>query len=139
MSVFLDISAALDGRLNTMTGKPAVSWENVSYTPVNGTLYIRPTLLAGDTNQASLGDSGTDQNIGIYQLDVFAPAGTGKGAAIVMADTIANQFKRGTVLTYSGVTVRVKNASRQAAINNADGWYQVPVVVTYISYTQPRT
>ena len=139
MSVFLDISAALDSNLNSMVGKPPIAWENSGYEPTVGTLYARPTLIAGESTQATLGDSGTDMNIGIYQVDVFAEAGQGKNEALVMADLIADQFKRGTVLTYNSRTVRVNNVSRQAGINNADGWYQVIVEVNYISFTQPRT
>lgn len=139
MSVYLDISAALDSNLNSMSGKPPIAWENVAYEPTPGTLFARPTLIPGDTTQASLGTSGTDENIGIYQIDIFAEAGQGKNEAVVMADTIADQFKRGTYLTYNSRTVRIVNASRQAMINNADGWAQLPVVITYISFTEPRT
>lgn len=139
MSVFLDISAALDSRLNTMTSLPPVAWENKSYDPTLGTLYLRPTLIPADTIQATLGDSGTDQNSGIYQIDVFAEAGQGKNAAVVMADNIASHFKRGTDLTYNSRTVRIRSVSRQVAVNNADGWYQIPIEINYIAFTEART
>jgi len=138
MSVFLDISAALDYQLSIMAGLPPVAWENKTYDPVIGTLYVRPTLLPGETTQATLGAQGEDQNIGIYQVDVFAPAGTGKNAAIVMADTIANHFKRGSDLVYNGRTVRIRNVSRLVGTNNADGWYQIPIEILYISFTTAR-
>jgi len=139
MSIFVDISAALESHLNDMVGKPPVAWENFEYEPEIGTLYIRPTLIAGDVNQASLGDAGQDMNIGIYQIDVFSKAGQGKKEALEMADTIADQFKRGTDLTYNGRNVRIRSVSRQAAINNADGWYQIILEISYISYTEART
>lgn len=138
MSVFLDISAALDSNLNSMTGLPPVAWENRKYTPVMGTLYLRPTLLSGDTVQSTLGDSGTDMNVGIYQVDVFAEAGKGKNAALVMADKVADQFKRGTDLAYNSRKVRVRNVSRRVGVNNTEGWYQVIVEVSYISFTEAR-
>lgn len=138
MSVFLDISAALDSNLNSMSSLPPVAWENRDYTPVVGTLYLRPTLIAGETVQATLGDSGTDNNTGIYQIDVFAESGKGKNEAVVMADLIADQFKRGSDLIYNGRTVRTRNVSRQVGISNADGWYQVIVEVSYISFTEAR-
>ena len=139
MSVFLDISAALDTNLNAMVGKPPIAWENTSYEPVVGTLYARPTLIAGDVTQSTLGDSGTDMNLGIYQIDVFSEAGKGKNEAIVMADLIADQFKRGTNLVYNSRTVRINSASRQVGINNADGWYQIIVEISYVSFTEART
>ena len=138
MSVFVDISAALSGHLETMVGLPPVSGENFEYAPVLGTLYIRETLLPAGSTQATLGDSGLDMNLGIYQIDVFAQAGEGKKAALEMADTIANHFKRGTDLTYNGRVVTITKVSRQVAANSAEGWYQIPLDVSYKSFTQAR-
>lgn len=139
MSVFLDISYTLNARLNAMASLPPVAWENSNeYKPVIGTLYLRPTVIPGDVFQSSLGENGQDQNVGIYQIDVFAESGEGYNDAIVMADLIANHFKRGTTLTYNNRTVRIRNTSRQVGINSNDGWYQVPVEIPYISFTTPR-
>lgn len=138
MSVFLDISAALDGQLNTMVGLPPVAWENVTYEPVMGTLYLRPTNIPGDTTQATMGDSGQDFTIGIYQVDVFAPSGGGKNSAVVMADLVADQFKRGSDLTYNTRVVTVTSARRGVA-SQEDGWYMLPVEIVYKSFTTART
>ena len=138
MSVFLDISAALDAHLNTMVGLPPVAWENRSYTPVVGTLYVRPTNLQGVTVASSQSASkGQDVTIGVYQIDVFAEAGEGKNDAVTMADTIADQFKMDTELTYNSRLVRVASVSRGAA-NTDDGWYQIPVEVVYNAYSARR-
>ena len=138
MSVFTDISAALDGRLNTLADSPPVAWENKEYTPTKSTLYLRPTNLAGSTTQSSLGTSGEDMNEGVYQVDVFAPAGRGKKAANDAADGVADHFKRGTDLTYNGRTVRVRSVSRGAG-RNSNGWYQIPVIINYYAITAART
>ena len=138
MSVFTDIGAALDDNLNGMTGKPPIAWENVPYTPVTGTLYARATNLFGDTNQSSLGTTGEDETNGVYQVDVFSQAGKGKSEANNMADRIADQFKRGTDLTYNGLTVRVRSASRGAA-RTSEGWYHIPVIINYYAITQARS
>ncbi len=138
MSVFLDISAALDGQLNTMPSLPPVAWENKTYEPILGTLYLRATNIQGDTTQGSLGTNGEDLTIGVYQVDVFAPAGEGKNEALVMADNIANHFKRGTDLTYNSRVVTVTSAQR-GPTNQADGWFQIPVEIIYRAYTQART
>ena len=138
MSVFNDISTALDTRLSVMTGLPPVAWENVEYEPVVGTLYLRPTNISGDTNQATLGTSGQDMTIGIYQVDVIAQAGRGKSTALLMADKVANQFKRGTDLTSNGRVVTV--VSVQRAVSSQDsGWYIIPVEIIYKSFTDART
>ena len=134
----MDISAALDAHLNTMVGLPPVAWENRSYTPVVGTLYVRPTNLQGVTIASSQSASkGQDVTIGVYQIDVFAEAGEGKNDAVTMADTIADQFKMDTELTYNSRLVRVASVSRGTA-NTADGWYQIPVEIVYNAYSARR-
>jgi len=138
MSVFYNIGYALDYQLKNMGSVPPIAWENKIYKPIKGTLYLRATNMTGDATQAGLGDSGEDENLGVYQVDVFAPADKGKKAALQMADLVANRFKRGTDLTYSGTTVRISSVNREAALT-VDGWYHIPVNINYYSITQPRT
>jgi len=105
MTAFVDISTALDERLDAMAGKPSVSWENRTFTPVIGETYIRPTLLPGETVPDTIGSAGSDLNVGIYQIDIFSEACKGKKALIEMMDKIALQFKHGTKLTSNAVIV----------------------------------
>ena len=137
MSVFADIDSALDARLNTLASPPPVAWENKTYEPSMGTLYLRPTSLPGESKQATLGDNGTDENVGVYQVDVFAKLGLGKKAAIVQADLVADHFKRGTLLTYNSRNVRIKSASRKVGAPD-NGWYKIIVEIVYVSFTQAR-
>jgi len=137
MSEFTNISAALDGHLNTMASVPPIAWENKTYKPVKGTLYIRPTLLPGNTVGATLSTAGTDEHVGIYQIDVISEATKGKNAAIVMADLVADRFKPVTEITYSGVTVRAVTVSRGAGVVES-GWYKIPVTVRYLAFTTKR-
>lgn len=138
MTIFFDIQAALDSRLNDLQDLPDVAWENINYEPVPGTTFIRPTNLQGFTEQLTLGDNGQDQTDGIYQIDIFTDANTGKAAGLRLVDIIADQFKRGTDLTYNSTTVRVQNVSRGTALNS-DGWYQVPVLINYYAITAARS
>lgn len=134
---FLNISAAMDGLLNSLNDLPPVAWENLGYKPEKGTLYLRPTLITGDTVQSSLGTNGQDRHIGVYQVDVFSDAGKGKNEAIVMADNIADLFKRGTTATYDGQNVVIIQPSRGVSATT-DGWYQIPVTITYRANTTAR-
>lgn len=137
MSEFLNISAALDTQLNAMASVPPVAWENRPYKPVDGTLYLRPTLLAGDTVGATLSATGTDEHVGVYQIDVIGDAGKGKGEVVTMADLVADQFKPVTELTYSGTTVRCVRVSRGAARTEGSR-YIISVDVQYLCYTVKR-
>jgi len=136
-TVFKDIKAALDVRLSTMTGLPSVAWQNTSYEPVLGTTYLRPTVLPGNTVGATLGSSGSDEHVGVYQIDIFTKAGIGRGVATVLTDTIGDHFKPVTELVYNAQTVRCVSVSIGAA-REGDGWYQIPVDINYMAFTTKR-
>lgn len=110
-SQYTDIRAALTAQLSTMTGVPAVAWENSSYTPVVGTPYLIPNVLWAEGSQAELGASGRNWERGIYQITCVYPAGAGTGALNTMIGKLRDRFKRGTVLTYNGVIVTIRKVS----------------------------
>jgi len=136
-TVFADISSALDLRLNTLTGQSPVAWENTAYIPVKDTLYLRPTILPALTLQAGLGVNGIDEYIGIYQIDIFAPAGKGRGEAEIKADAVADHFKRGTDLSKNGKTVRLGNVSRNSGIRDEDRFI-ISLSINYMAHVTPR-
>ena len=136
MTVFVDISAALNARLNTLGSDP-IAWANDKYTPVKDTLYLRPTLLPAETVSATLSAAGTDKQEGIYQVDVFAPSDTGRNEAYAAADAIAEHFKPVTELTYNGRVVRCVTVSIGTTFQDG-GWYMLPVEIRYRSYTAKR-
>lgn len=137
-TAFFDISAALDDNLNNLVGKPPIAWQNRSYTPVTGTLYVRPTHLPAAIEPETIGSNGEDLNEGIYQIDIFSESGKSKKELLEMADKITDQFKHGTILTYNGVSVEIKSTGIRSFNNNSDGWYQVSIDVIYYSFTARR-
>lgn len=137
-TAYKDISAALSNHLNTISPKPAIAWENYPYTPVDDTLYVRETLLPGDVTAAAVGSASQDHTIGIYQVDVFSPLNRGKADAVAQADAIADHFKRGTILTYNGVNVRMQNVSRGTGQMDGGKYWQIPVLITFEVYTNAR-
>ena len=136
-TVFADISSALDSQLNTLTGQSPIAWENTAYIPVKDTLYLRPTILPALTIQAGLGTSGLDEYVGIYQIDIFAPAGKGRGEAEIKADAVADHFKRGTDLSKNGKTVRLGNVSRNSGIKDEDRFI-ISISINYMAHVTPR-
>jgi hypothetical protein len=132
---YLDISAALDSNLNTFAtaNSIVVAWENKDYQPVTGTLYLRPTLLPADTESIGLGNTSSEDHLGIYQVDVIAPIDKGKGQAITKADLVKTAFPKGN-LTYNGLKLRIRSVSRGSG--SRDGaYYIVPVFISYHSIT----
>ena len=136
-TTFSDISSALDSRLNTLTGSTPVAWQNTVYKPTKTGMYLRPTNLAGATTQAGLGTTGIDQYLGLYQIDIFAPAGKGRNAAEAKADAVANHFKRGTDLLYNSTTVRLGDVSRTNGTIIEDR-FLISVTINYMAHVAPR-
>ena len=132
-TIFNDVQAALDTKLATITGT-SVAFPNVPYKPQAGTTYLRASFLPAETVQASMGANGKDETNGIYQIDVVVPRGTGRPQLI---DTVADLFKRGTVLSYNSISVRVRSVSMSPAILDEE-WYFVPISVNFQSYTEAR-
>jgi hypothetical protein len=137
-TIFKDLSAALEARLATLSGLPAVAWPNLNYVPTLGTLFIRPTILPAETVGATMGTStGTDSQSGIYQIDIFAPSGVGRSATTTLADAIADHFSPLTELTYNSQIVTIISVSQGVAYVE-DAWYHTPIEIKYLSYTTAR-
>ena len=137
MTAFLDISAALDGRLDDLIGKPPIAWPNREYERTKGTLFARPTVIFGDVTRATVGSVAKDYYPGIYQVDVFAPAGEGKNEGFTMADTVADQFKRGTLIVQNSRTITCLDVDLLQPQQD-DGWLIFPVQVSFYSLTNAR-
>ena len=136
MSTFFnDIQAAFDTKLGQSVSSP-IAYPNIPYEPSADTVYVRPTFLPAETNQASLGATGKDETNGVYQIEVVVPRGSGRPQTV---DAIADAFKRGTVLTYNGVKVRVRSVSIGVALVTDAAWYSVPVSVNFQTFTEARS
>lgn len=124
------VSKALSTHLNTLPSKPPIAWENASYTPVTGTLYLKENTLFASDDAFTLADGDSVMKQGIYQVTVIAPASTTKFKAMDMTDKISEHFARGTVLVSGSISVRIKHPSVSPAIN-LDGWCAIPVSIPY--------
>lgn len=131
---FNDIQAALDTRLGTLSGGYDIAWPNLNYEPAAGSTFITPNFIPTETLQVGLGASGKDETNGIYQIDVVYPAGSGRST---IPDVVADHFKRGTVLSYNGVNIRVRSVSIAQAITDG-AFHFVPVSVDFQTYTDAR-
>lgn len=131
---FNDIQAALDGRLDSYTGDYEVAWPNTNFEPQANQTFLSPSFLPVETIQASLGAEGKDNTTGIYQIDVVYPAGSGRST---IPDGLADHFKRGTVLSYNGVNVRIRSVSISPALTEG-AFHFVPISVDFYTYTDAR-
>ena len=126
------IAAALATKLNTLN--LPTHWENSSFTPVAGQIYVSESLLQGATIPIGTATGSSDELGGIYQVLVYAPMDAGKGAGRAVADTVSAAFQRGARLTYQGVTVTIQSVSQSAAFISGDR-FVIPVSIAYRSFS----
>lgn len=132
---FQDIEAALTNQLQTLTDSPDVAWPNTNFKQKAGETYLRCFILLSPTVQASMSLTGKDVTEGIFQISVFVPAASGRSA---WPDSIADHFKRGTVLSYNNLKLRVRSVSMGPTI--VEGAFNiVPLSVNFQTYTEARS
>jgi hypothetical protein len=123
------IRAAFVTRLQTFPSLPSVAWENMSFTP--GVVpYLAPFLLPVEPFQAELGVNGQNQHSGVYQISIYAPAGSGTSAINTLRDNLVDFFKRGTTMVYSDISVQVVKAWPGPMLQETD-WVHIPITIRY--------
>lgn len=139
MTYFSDISSALDSKLNefSIANDVAVAWENKDFEPKTNVLYLRATQIPSNTDQIGMSANGLDEHKGVYQVDILAPSGEGKGSAYMVSDQVADLFKRGSILVYNNTRVRIRTVTKEKGFRD-EGRFIVPVVIYYQSLTQSR-
>lgn len=88
----------------------------------NNELWLRVSILMGNKGQMSLSD--TDEQIGIVQVDIFAPKSSGALSALGVADTLDAAFSRLNPIKSNGVKVYVSSIMPAAPIED-DPWWLV--------------
>ena len=131
-----NIQEALNSHLNSLQSANVV-WPNAgaSYTPSPGIPFLAVHNLFLPTHQATLGEGGGENLVsGIYQIDAHVPEGAGWSGLMQKADQVIDYFKRGTSLTYGGVTVRITKATPEISIREG-GWFRLPVSIYWEAFT----
>ncbi len=131
MAIFTNIHAALNTKLNTLTGIPTIIWPNTTQQPVNGTSYLSPHLMPATTVLHNL--DGTQLHKGIYQIDVYCPLQSGLATLTTVLDSLFTLFKGQSLISGSD-TVYIQ-AVGVGATERQDSWFKSYVEVYYICYS----
>ena len=127
------IESAFSAKLLTLATLPSVAWPNVPFTPTVGVTFLKPHLLQGEPFQREIGTAGINEHGGIYQISIFTPAGNGPLESNTLRDALINHFKRGTVLTYNGVSTTVIKAFSGAKMEETD-FLHTPIKIIYRTF-----
>lgn len=130
--MYNDISTALTIHLNNLPNKPPIAFENATFTPVNGQMYLRETTLP--LNSVNLTLKSRVQRVDlIYQIDIFSPKGQSKHQAQRMQDAIVNHFGGVLRLSHNGRIVEINSIKPVSPIEDG-AWMIYPVEVVCIAF-----
>lgn len=136
MSVYTNIQAALDTKLNTISGSPSIAWPNTDFTPTHGTLYLEPFLLPIASTLETLNDY--HRYAGIYQINVSVPVQKGTSVLNSWLDSVHDLFLGEKRLTANGDTIFIQNIDRgptQRDNENGTEYYKANIDVNFLVYT----
>jgi hypothetical protein len=129
------IRSILEGRLRAFDAFPT-AWENVSFAPTSGQPYQRAALLPGQTQGPTMGD-GFKRELGVLQVDLYYPTGSGPKEATARAEALRGLFPRGWSASSGPVLLRIVPHPYMSPARIEDGWYRVSVSIPYTADIQP--
>jgi hypothetical protein len=132
-SIYDDIRAALEVKLNSVSGLPEVAWENLTYEPTTGTSFVKPRLIPTVREPAVRGLNPQIYYQGIFRVDCFVPEGLGPAAADDLADKIIDAFEATTDVTNGSTIVSIRYAEREQGMPDG-AFFMVPVNIGWYIY-----
>lgn len=132
MGIYTEISAALNTQLARLEIEFPIQWPNTDYLPIEGTLFVRPTLLPATGVLNTL--AGSYLQKGIYQIDVFCPLDMGMSVLTDITDIIYDLFSSDKVLTSNNQNIFIQDIV-QGKAERTQGWYMGFVEIHYSCYT----
>lgn len=133
-SIYDNIRAALETKLNSVSGIPSIGWENLQFSPTTGQPYVKPRLLPTRREPAVRGINPQMYYQGVFRVECYVPEGNGPAAGDDLADKIIEAFEAATDVNYSGTIVSIRYAEREAA--EIDGpFYMIPVNIGWYIYS----
>ena len=107
------------------------NYENRDFQPPGG-LWAKLDTLPSFSNPATMGKSGSDLEIGIFQITICAPLKQGSGDALDKCDEIRAHFI-GKDFSFGAATVTITSILRGPG-NTDDGYYRIPLTINYKTY-----
>ena len=137
-SVQNDIRAALESKLSTTSGLPAIAYENVAFEPTTGTSFLKVQYLPTVTRPAVRGLNPQLRYQGVFSVTVFAPEGKGPATADDYANKVIDAFAATTDISFTNgdaetIIVSIDYAERQQGMVDSP-WYFVPINIGWYIY-----
>lgn len=131
MSLINNIQNALNNYLSGIAGLPTIYYPNVSKEPIQGTEFLRPTLLPANSELFTVNNE--NRHIGIYQIDIFTDLKKGTAPLWLIADAIRDGFKTIKSVSSGGDTVFIQEISISQA-QRIESWWSCFVQINYLCF-----
>lgn len=109
--------------------KLPIAFEDVAFTPPDGT-HLRAFLLPANADSEDLEGKHVAYR-GVLQISVVTKAGSGRGAAELLAEEIATLFPNNLALTKAGFSVFVRSPMSTAAALQGETISTLPLSFQY--------
>ena len=100
--------------------------------------HARLAILPAKNTPATMGDDGTNEVAGVFQVDVMMRTGRGNGEALEKVDAICTAFPSGRRLTYNGQQVIIWGAELNGP-KSEGGWLRATVSIYCAAYVRRST
>lgn len=111
-----------------------LSWRGYEFTvPASGN-WLRAELFPNVTNRITIGSTGPHQFLGLLQIAVHAPHGTGEHDLRERAGEVIGWFPADHKMIDGNVTVRVTKRPQAAEVMTPDEDLFIPVTVSYEAF-----
>lgn len=111
-----------------------VFYENTEIKSSSNMTFLSSYLMMGESAAAGCGTEALNKHTGIYQINVNTPLNVGSGPALVIADAVAEEFKRGTKLDAGSFEITIKKVFVSKSIKD-NTHYMIPVTIQFYAYT----
>ncbi|PKE30959.1 hypothetical protein CWS43_09770 [Rahnella sp. AA] len=125
------ITQLLEARLGNWaeTQGLQVAFDNIEFTPPDG-IYLESQVMPATTTAIDLSRKAKVFR-GVYQINVIAPAGTGKSAGGSIAEQLIDLFPENQEMSDGELTCFINSAPSAFAGISTDTSYTIPVSMSY--------
>lgn len=125
------ITQLLEARLGNWaeTQGLQVAFDNIGFTPPDG-IYLESHVMPATTTAIDLSRKAKVFR-GVYQINVIAPAGTGKSAGGSIAEQLIDLFPENQEMSDGELTCFINSAPSAFAGISTDTSYTIPVSMSY--------
>jgi len=129
--ILQDIRSAMLTAVRTALGANVpTELENIAFTPTPGALWISVAFLPVSDTPKTLGASGENELLAIFQVTINVPLNTGETTLQNCVNNLRTYLTPGKSLTYGAATVRLREFNVSPP-RQADVWYRRTVSIQY--------